>query len=64
MTTDPDELMGVAEIAEFLGVSRQRVDALARTKADFPAPTALLQAGRVWRREDIDQWAKASGRAS
>lgn len=31
------ELIGVAEIAERLGVSRQRADQLTRTK-DFPAP--------------------------
>lgn len=56
------ELMGVSEIAEYLGVSRQRVDALARTKADFPAPAASLQAGRVWRRQEVEAWAKSSGR--
>lgn len=58
-----EDLMGVAEVAEFLGVSRQRVDALARTKSDFPPPVASLQAGRVWRREDIEEWARAEGRA-
>jgi prophage regulatory protein len=57
-----EDLMGVAEIAEYLGVSRQRVDALARTKADFPAPAASLQAGRVWRRQEVEAWARASGR--
>lgn len=56
------ELMGVAEIAEFLGISRQRVDALARTKDGFPQPVASLQAGRVWRRADIEEWARKEGR--
>ena len=56
-----DELMGIAEIAELLGVTTQRVDQLARTDG-FPKPTAELAAGRIWRRHDIEAWARAAGR--
>lgn len=47
--------MGVAEIARMLGVTTQRVDQLARLEA-FPKPVAVLSAGRIWRREDIEAW--------
>ncbi len=53
--------MGVAEVAELLGVSTQRVDQLTKT-AGFPAPEATLSAGRIWQREDIEEWARATGR--
>lgn len=41
------ELMSAAEIAEELGISRQRVHQLRRT-AMFPAPLADLRGGAVW----------------
>ncbi|MGO9853730.1 MAG: hypothetical protein ACLPYY_01605 [Acidimicrobiales bacterium] len=37
----PRALVGVAEVAELLGVSRQRADVLTRTKG-FPEPVALV----------------------
>ena len=55
-------LVGVAEIAQMLGVSRQRVDALVRKDGDFPLPEVELTAGRVWRRDDVIQWAERKGR--
>jgi len=57
-----DELVGAHEIAELLGISRQRVDAIARSHDDFPAPVAELAAGRIWKREEIVRWARATGR--
>ena len=55
------ELMGVAEIADLLDVSTQRVDQIARTDA-FPAPVAVLTMGRIWKQTDVERWAKANGR--
>ena len=52
-----EDLVGVAEAAELLGVSRQQVHRLAR-RPDFPAPVAQLKAGKIWRREDVEQWAQ------
>lgn len=49
-------LLGVAEIAEILGVSRQRVDQLVGSYRDFPAPEAELAAGRIWSRSAIETW--------
>lgn len=53
--------MGVTEIAEMLGVSRQRVHQLAQTP-EFPEPVARLSAGTVWTREAVEEWARATGR--
>jgi len=49
------QLMGSAEIAELLAVSRQRVQQLI-AKPDFPAPVADLAMGKVWRVEDVRAW--------
>lgn len=54
-------LVGVAEIAEMLGVTRQRVHQLTRL-ADFPEPVAVLSAGHIWSREDVERWARQTGR--
>ena len=49
-------LVGVAEIAELLDVSRQRVDRIIKSFEDFPAAEVELTAGRVWKREDVEAW--------
>ena len=56
-TAVPDDLVSVTEIAEILGVSRQRVNQLIKSYTDFPAPEAELAIGRVWRRYQIERWA-------
>ena len=53
--------MGLTEIAEALGISRQRVDQLTR-REDFPKPAAVLASGRIWKTEDIEKWAREEGR--
>ena len=50
------ELMGAAEVARLLGVSRQRVNQLAQTDS-FPSPVAILDAGRIWLAGDVQAWA-------
>ncbi len=52
-------LVGVAEIAQMLGVSRQRVNRIVQTHTAFPKPEAELSAGRVWKTSDIDAWIQA-----
>ncbi len=49
-------LMGAAEVAEMLKVSRQRVDQIARRYPDFPKPEVSLSVGRVWARAKIQAW--------
>lgn len=53
-----DSLVGAAEVARLLKVTRQRVNALAKTYADFPAPRATLAAGKIWLKRDIEAWAR------
>lgn len=48
-------LGGVHEVAEALGVSRQRVHQLAAHDA-FPQPVAVLSAGSIWDLDAIDYW--------
>ena len=56
------DIVGVAEIAAQLGVSRQRVHEILRTAHDFPEPAAELAAGRVWLRADVESWIAARER--
>jgi prophage regulatory protein len=58
-----DSLVSTVEIAELLGLTRQRVDQLSRTPA-FPEPVASLAIGRVWDRDEVVAWATSSGRLS
>ena len=53
--TESIELVGTAEVALMLGVSRQRVLQLTRTEG-FPMPLARLSMGNVWLAEDIRAW--------
>lgn len=55
------QLVGVAEIAELLGLTRQRVLQL-RSVPGFPQPVAVLSAGLIWNRRDIERWAVEQGR--
>jgi hypothetical protein len=59
------ELVGATEVADLLGVSRQRLHEL-RERKDFPAPVAQLAAGPVWRKGDLtafaDGWRRKPGR--
>ncbi|MDQ6526863.1 DNA-binding protein [Nocardioides sp. LHD-245] len=57
----PEHLMGVAEVAELLGVTRQRVTQLAKS-ASFPPPYDTLAMGPVWLKVDIETWARKTGR--
>ncbi|MEX5634119.1 helix-turn-helix transcriptional regulator [Parafrankia sp. FMc2] len=49
-------LMGTAEIAERLGVSRQRVHQIETSDPTFPKPVAELSAGKVWESADVERW--------
>ena len=49
-------LLRAVEVAEMLGVTRQRVDQIARSYPDFPEPEVVLSVGRVWSRTAIRGW--------
>jgi prophage regulatory protein len=53
----PDELAGVSEIAEMLGVTRATAARYVE-RDDFPEPYERLARGRVWRRDEVDAWGR------
>lgn len=59
------ELVGLLEVAELFGISRQRVYVL-RDRHEFPAPIAILGSGPVWRKGDLstfaEGWKRKAGR--
>ena len=56
------DLVSATEIAEMLGVSRQRVNQLIQAYTDFPEPEADLAIGRVWLRSAVQSWADSHPR--
>lgn len=55
-------LVGSAEIGRMLGVGRQRVQQLIGREG-FPAPEVVLDMGKVWKRADVEAWARENGRS-
>ncbi|MGO4634970.1 helix-turn-helix transcriptional regulator [Streptomyces sp. 2RAF24] len=53
--SDTSAHVGVTEIGEMLGVSRQRANALV-ARPDFPPFIARTKAGRVWERAAVEEW--------
>lgn len=51
-------VVGVAEIADILGVDRHRVYELTLSQ-DWPEPLARMATGSVWRTADIRRWARS-----
>ena len=54
-------LVGVSEAAAILGWDRRRVITYL-DRGSFPAPIAALASGRVWRRDDVEMFARAFSR--
>src|SRR2546423_8408860 len=52
------ELVGVAEAAAILGWDKRRVFTYI-SRGSFPEPVAMLASGRVWRRDDIEGYARS-----
>ena len=51
-------LVGVAEAAAILNWDKRRVFTYI-SRGSFPEPVAMLASGRIWRRTDIEDYAKA-----
>ena len=60
---DKEQPLGVQEIANELGYSRQTVSSWQQRK-QFPEPEGLVSGGqvRIWKRESVIAWANATGR--
>jgi hypothetical protein len=54
-------LVGVAEAAQILGWDRRRVITYV-DRGSFPWPVASLASGRVWRRDDVEAFARTIAR--
>jgi predicted DNA-binding transcriptional regulator AlpA len=55
----PGELAGLAEVAEIVGKDK-RTATRYTGRPDFPTPVDRLASGPVWRRADVERWAKAN----
>lgn len=61
------ELVGISEVAEMLGLPRQRIYEIARDRTDAPQPIQRLKAGPIWRKSDwstfaASDWRRKGGR--
>jgi len=56
-----ETLLGPAELAQLLGVSRQRASVIAG-RVDFPRPRLTLIMGSIWALDDVKAWADKRGR--
>jgi prophage regulatory protein len=57
LSVSPEDVAGVSEVAEMLGVSRPTAARYVE-RSDFPAPAGSLARGRVWLRADVERWGK------
>lgn len=54
-----NNLLGIAEIADLAGVTKQAVSNWRVRYDNFPRPIQNLQSGSVWEREKIEAWVKS-----
>lgn len=54
-------LVSRVEIAEMLGMSKQRLHQIMK-EGGFPEPVEELGIGRIWDRDVIKRWARETGR--
>lgn len=62
---DPNDLLDAGEVAELLGLARRQAVSTYRSRyADFPAPTVERNSGMcvLWARDDVESWARSTGR--
>ncbi len=64
MVQQNDEFVGIGEIAEMAGVSRQAVANWRVRAKDFPVPVAELASGPIFRRSQVRSWLKRNKRST
>jgi chromosome partitioning protein len=57
-TMNSNNLVGISEIAQMAGVSKQAVTNWRMRYETFPRPVQTLQSGPVWEREQAESWVK------
>jgi predicted DNA-binding transcriptional regulator AlpA len=55
---EADELLTLSELAELAGVKTATAKQWGK-RGQLPAPWAWTPAGRLWRREDVEEWLAA-----
>ena len=53
------DMVGVKEVTALLGVAKVTAIEYAK-RDDFPAPVVDLPRRRLWAREDVERWARAT----
>lgn len=56
-TLRPDDILGTSEVAQVLGVSKQRIHAL-RKDQRFPTPFKHIASTPLWDKREIDSFLK------
>ena len=56
MDMDSPRLVGLAEVAELLNVSKRSASRYTH-RPDFPEPVARLAAGPIWDAAEVEAWA-------
>ncbi|HEY5013214.1 MAG TPA: DNA-binding protein [Acidimicrobiia bacterium] len=56
-----EDLLTLADIGRMFSVTRQAAGKWAKAE-DFPAPLGQTGTGRVWKRKDVERWARKVGR--
>lgn len=60
-SSEPDPV-GAVEVAERLNVKRRTVDQWRQRATDFPAPRWTVGGRPAWNFDDVEAWAKRTGR--
>ena len=65
MKYDPDDLLNATEVAAELGLShRTAVATYRRRYPDFPPPVIAKGTCVLWARQDVQSWARSTGRST
>jgi predicted DNA-binding transcriptional regulator AlpA len=59
-----EDLVGVAEISQRLGVGTSVVHDWRRRHPEFPEPVLVLRMGLIWSWSEVERWARKTGRLS
>jgi predicted DNA-binding transcriptional regulator AlpA len=51
------DLLRLCDVAKFLRVTEAQARELTQ-REDFPPPLRLMFSGQIWRRADVDRWAR------
>ena len=59
----PEDLLDASEVAALIGLRNPRGVSVYRSRyQDFPLPVVDKGNCVLWRREDVERWARATGR--